>query len=73
MYDMIGVTCSGHGDQKYIDAIRQTWKDIRDDSVPEFRGERVRFSGDTPCIPWKQATELMFKQLAVMKRVQGGG
>ncbi len=73
MYDLIGVVCASHGSQEYIDALRQMWRNIRDDSVPEFKTERVKYEDGTPKIPWKQATQIMLQQMAVMKRVNGGG
>lgn len=73
MHDMVGVVCAGSADQKYIDALRKFWRDLANDSVPEFKQDRVTYDGDTPRIPWKQATALMFQQLAVMKKVKGHG
>lgn len=72
MYNLIGVVCTSHGDQKYIDTLRDMWRGIRDDAVPEMSKERVKYKDDVPTIPWKQATHLMFKQLAIMKRLNGG-
>ena len=71
MYDMIGVICAPTN-ADYLKDIRQMWADIRDDSVPEFKVDKVTYDGGTPTIPWKQATEIMFSQLAVMKRLKGG-
>ncbi len=72
MYDLIAIVCCASGAQAYIDGLREMWRTIRDDAVPEFRPDRVKYEGGTPKLPWKQATELMFQQLAVMKKVNYG-
>ena len=72
MYDMTGVVCAPH-DQKYLESSRELWKQIRDDTIPEFKPERVKYdSAGNPTIPWKQAGHLMMSQLAVLKRLNGG-
>jgi hypothetical protein len=71
MFDLIGVVCAPT-DDKYLQAVRSMWKEIRDDAVPEFKTERVRYEGSTPVIPWLQASRIMMSQMAVFKRVNGG-
>ncbi len=74
LYDLIAIACAPQQDQKYIDALREMYRNIRDDAVPEFKVERARTdeSGNVK-LPWKQATQVMLQQMAVMKRVNGGG
>ncbi len=71
MYDMIGVICAPTSSE-YLSDIRQMWAELRDSAMPEFKRDKVTYDGGVPTIPWKQATEIMFSQLAVMKKVQGG-
>ncbi len=72
MYNLIGAICTSHGTQEYIDALRDMWSTRANDAVKEFKEERVTYDGGVPKIPWKQATQIMFQQLAVMKRLHGG-
>lgn len=71
MLDLIGVVCAPT-DAKYLDQVQTMWKNVRDDAVPEFKTERVRYDGNTPVLPWLQASRVMMSQMAVFKRVNGG-
>lgn len=72
MYDLVGANCAVNADQKYIDSLREMWRSIRDEAIPEFKYARVTYENGTPVIPWKQATELMKRQMATMLRVNHG-
>ncbi len=68
-FDLVGVVCATNGSQDYINGIRKMWREIRDDAIPEFRTPRVEYDSGVTKIPWKQATELMVQQMAIMQKV----
>jgi len=73
MRDLINVAFVPSGDASFIGKIRDYWKRVFEDSVPELAPERVKYQDGKPIIPWKQASEIMLQQMAVLKRVNGGG
>lgn len=72
MYDLTGISCAPHMKQEDLDRYSKMWRDRANDAIPEFKEDRVKYIGNRPVIPWKQASEIMLSQLKVMKRVQYG-
>lgn len=74
MYDLIGVACAPHADQKYIDELRSTYRTIRDNSVPELKpADTVIWTEQgSPVIPFDQATKIMAEQMKIKKRLESG-
>ncbi len=73
MYDLIGVVCANGGSQEYIDGLRTLYRNVRDDSIPEMKPERVEWQDNgTPLLPMKVATQRMFETLKIKKRLECG-
>ncbi len=73
MYDLIGVVCANGGSQDYIDGLRSLYRNIRDDSIPEMKPERVEWQDSgTPLLPMKVATQRMIETLTIKKRLECG-
>lgn len=60
------------GSEEYLKGMLKFWSDTKNEAVPEFKEERVKYEDGQPVIPWGQATALMQKQMAVMARLHGG-
>jgi hypothetical protein len=74
MHDLIGIACAPHSEQRDLDDLRRIWREIKNNAVPEFKIAMAEMNADgTPTLPWKQATALMFQQMAVFKKVNYGG
>lgn len=74
MRDLINVAMSPSQPQKFIDHLFKYWTRAHENAVPEFKPERVSYGADgTPTIPFAQASEIMLKQLAIMKKVNRHG
>lgn len=72
MHDLIGVVCAPNLKQDDLNKYVKYWGDLSNDAIPEFAVDRVKYIGNRPVIPWKEASQIMVQQLTVMKRLQHG-
>lgn len=72
MYDIVGAICSPNLKQTDLNSYLKMWQDIGNSAIPEFEKETVKYKNGRPTIPMKEASQIMLKQLAVMKRLQHG-
>ncbi len=68
MLNMINVVCAPH-DAKFLEELQKTWRNIRNEAIPEFKIKGVSWDGNTPTLPWAQASMLMVQQMSTMRKV----
>ena len=74
MYDLIGVIMAPTQNQDYIEGIQAFWKSKAETAIPELATmQPPKPQGRDKALPWEFAGNLLLRQFATMKRVNGVG